>query len=601
MTLWLLALSVLSTARCSLDTLVLCAPHALRMAPRVLEREDTIFDDDYRVYSAKALEKKVPATWLVNGTLLCRLAKEHNDTLSELTRRRKKLAPDRLSWASCCSGSEGLYFVMEAIAHAWPWFKPEHLWSCENDKDKQEWIKGVTETERSPSDDDRTRACLFSDISTICGDRAYCVTHDQECRVLQPDVLCLGTSCKDLSKQSKSFYKPKERMTLHEASSTGHSADTFWAFIEFIDARKPLIVVYENVDSMDDEQSDQKSHVATNTELLMTELHNRGYEGQKFIPDALVFGLPSRRRRYYVVFYLTTPSTRVTFVQRPFMRLFKTLRQMVTCCMRTPCCLSELLSLSDKEDIEGLLHDREAVGTRAGAQYQVDWPDVHYKRYAAAGMRWGGYADLDRTDFGPFWKTMLPRERCALLYDVTIRPKRFVRDMSQTIDRIPVSVDGPKNDGPHSAPAQLPTQIVFIDPRACANWPEGVDKTPRLMTANESLMCMGWPVALRPELCSRTKENVKQSLAGNAMATPVLLSMVMSAIAALDWREDTVDVGVGADDEDAVGWGPSELGELEDNALSAFKCLGAPPQAPEVAYCPKSKRPKRRRIAIDGR
>ena len=104
-----------------------------------------------------------------------------------------------LTWASACSGSEGAFYVTEALSRAysfypdWQEMSLTHAFSCEIQKDKQKWIRAVLECgplkqdgtpspARSPdSDDDSGRSgCLFTDIQTLADGHAECVIHNKK-------------------------------------------------------------------------------------------------------------------------------------------------------------------------------------------------------------------------------------------------------------------------------------------------------------------------------------------------------------------------------------------------------------------------------------
>ena len=70
----------------------------------------------------------------------------------------------------------------------------------------------------------------------------------------------------------------------------------------------PPIIVYENVDSMDDNVSDTTERTS-NMDVLMAEMGARAYEAQAFLTDASSFGLPARRRRFYIVFIRSSANS----------------------------------------------------------------------------------------------------------------------------------------------------------------------------------------------------------------------------------------------------------------------------------------------------
>ena len=66
------------------------------------------------------------------------------------------------------------------------------------------------------------------------------------------DLLIVGTSCKDMSKANPSTRGKAGTPVLSQTTSKGGSAATFRAFLDYMDNHRPLMILFENVDSMDD-------------------------------------------------------------------------------------------------------------------------------------------------------------------------------------------------------------------------------------------------------------------------------------------------------------------------------------------------------------
>lgn len=112
-----------------------------------------------------------------------------------------------LTWASACSGSEGAFYVMEALSRAYSLstetcgfrLSVKHLFSCESNKDKQRWIQAVLDcgplmpalsplksaSEGSDGESELLQlgSCIFQDIETLGGCEAHCVVHGKLCPV----------------------------------------------------------------------------------------------------------------------------------------------------------------------------------------------------------------------------------------------------------------------------------------------------------------------------------------------------------------------------------------------------------------------------------
>ena len=125
-----------------------------------------------------------------------------------------------LTWGSCCSGSEGVHYVVEACAQAMEEtglpVTFQHAFSCESNKAKRSWIADVLcKGQVFNSDMHETFAthaevgCIFEDIKDMGSEMSKCSLHGKECPVPSVDCLFIGTSCKDLSRANSSVDKSK--------------------------------------------------------------------------------------------------------------------------------------------------------------------------------------------------------------------------------------------------------------------------------------------------------------------------------------------------------------------------------------------------------
>ena len=90
------------------------------------------------------------------------------------------------------------------------------------------------------------------------------------------DVLVLGTSCKDLSRANSSV--DRQKLVLAETQSKGGSAQTFRGFLAYCEGHRPTLIIYENVDSIDDKVSNTTE---TNLSILRKSMQDLGYQGAK--------------------------------------------------------------------------------------------------------------------------------------------------------------------------------------------------------------------------------------------------------------------------------------------------------------------------------
>jgi hypothetical protein len=187
-------------------------------------------------------------------------------------------------------------------------------------------------------------------------------------------LLIVGTSCKDLSRANSSAGAAGPAFS-HE-NTRGGSAQTFKGLLGYVRVHRPLLVVYENVDTLDDNAGEGTPN---NMDILCAEMSALGYDMQKLLTDAASFGLPQRRlglglagrvgtaasgrdgaagagsasaglprrclgrRRYYIVFLQVVSNPSIELAGRSVDRVFSTLTQLVAVCQRQPPCLSKVL------------------------------------------------------------------------------------------------------------------------------------------------------------------------------------------------------------------------------------------------------------------
>ena len=209
----------------------------------------------------QASSRCCPADAVKDGSLLEVLAAENFRGFQTLLGQDEALAfgpvaarkqPLRLTWASCCSGSEGAWYVMAAINKACREMglgvRFKHVFSCESNADKRDWIREVFshDADESDADDYYEGWCIFEDITTLCEGEAKCGFHDSLCRVKTVDLLVLGTSCKDLSKQLPDRGQangPGKGPVFSQPQSRGGSAQTFHGFTNYVKKFRPSMIV----------------------------------------------------------------------------------------------------------------------------------------------------------------------------------------------------------------------------------------------------------------------------------------------------------------------------------------------------------------------
>ena len=319
----------------------------------------------------------------------------------------------------------------------------------------------------------------FASTATFCnvGEReAWCITHNRQCLVQRVDLWIVGTVCKDMSKQNLNRQRHKGPVLKGLTSPSG-SAQTFRGFLAYVSSHTPSIIVFENVDAMDDKDVGG----VNNLDILLAEMSSRGYEGQRFLLDSSEFGLPARRRRVYCIFMRVVANPCLSFRHRTVDQTMCTLRLLVRSARRRAPCVSQVLLADDDSAVENELAKRLAVGARLGEE-KAQWADAHIREFQAQGLRWGSRILKDDSTW---LLTLLPRERDALRFGLSSDGSVLLRNISQGITRL-TSSSFSEDLQVHIAPAMLPSQLLWI---SRPNVPG------RLMIGREALLLQGFPIA----------------------------------------------------------------------------------------------------------
>ena len=103
---------------------------------------------------------------------------------------RLALAGNRpLRIGTACSGTDSPVAVFAALGKAMPSLKIEHVFSCEVDQKKREWI-----TQNFPK-----LPYLFGDVQDLAKGRAWNYATEMEVQVPPVDILVAGFVCKSVS------------------------------------------------------------------------------------------------------------------------------------------------------------------------------------------------------------------------------------------------------------------------------------------------------------------------------------------------------------------------------------------------------------------
>ena len=147
--------------------------------------------------------------------------------------------------------------------------------------------------------------------------------------------------------------------------------------------------------------------------------------------------------------------------------------------------------------------------------------------FAANGLRWGDRQPPKEMKESPWWQTLTAEQQDSLTHSLAEDKENILlRDVLWSIGKVRRSKKEPSG---HVSFTVMPKQIVMIFPS------EG---TPRLQLGREAMLLQGFPL---PQNLGKSlgefAESLWNDLAGNMVSLPVCLNMLMSIVAAVDWRK----------------------------------------------------------------
>ena len=533
---------------------------------RVLRRESTLIDVQVSDQVEINKNKRVSAQWFRDGTLLGQLAKEHVDCFHMLFGSRRAYVPNReITIASACTGSASevvcAHFFEKAVrdfsasGQGFQHFSIKPMFNCEVREDKRAWIHGVHKKYSN------NEPCVFSDIQDLKNAHADCSTHGHPCKVPACDIFVCCASCKDLSRLS-----PASGLVLKHAQSQGGSSQTFHGMLAHIDVARPAVVIFENVEAINDVDS---SAEVSNMDIILSEFASRNYECQQMCGDSSKYGVPQKRRRVYVIALLVVASPAIDFFNRSIGDTFETLRSLITVCQRLPPCAAEILySANDATVLNSLKLRQLGLQKSYNLCYSVD---KAIATSIASGVSWSAIQMPEFLKSSPWMPTLTPQQRHVAAFSLaTEAAPVLLRDVSSPSGKARLSTLC--GAGLHVSFTVTPKQVVLVFKE---------DDPPRLMLGEEALLLQGFPIATVSDLVAQTSTTNAASadLAGNMVSVPVLLALLMASVASVEWSGGAV--------ADQAPPSQSESEVVEQIALSAFHLLNRGQNGMEINKRPK--------------
>ena len=255
----------------------------------------------------------------------------------------------------------------------------------------------------------------------------------------------------------------------------------------------------------------------------------------------------------WMVRTMTNPA--LVFDDRPLHRVFSTFRKLATACLSEPPCGTKVLYPPDHPAIPSELVARQHKLEKqmekqkekekkqgASAPSGESWVEAHMQFAGLHKIRYGSGAGSGLLE-NPWFKTLSPREQDMLPVLQAQNATTIFRDLSQSIGR--ANSNSLQVSGKHLFPTMLPKQQLWIE--------QG--RHSRFLLGQEALLLQGFPAeqflewlqakqekqGLRPGSGKNDawwpSESLMQDLAGNAMALPVVLTLLQCAFCAVSWRE----------------------------------------------------------------
>ena len=575
---------------------------------RSLTRQSTVDITEAEILIARSRMEPIAASLFHDNTLLPTLAAQHSANFKTLLPEEDhgRSSVGELTWGSLCSGSEGAHFVMEAINEHFGKepainehlfgrnFNALHLrqvFACEIMLSKRKWIDALVNGPRR--DRGEPLMCIFCDIRFMGRTLSECHVHGRLCIVPGCDILVCSTSCKDLSKLSSCR---SSEPVLGRAESPGGSAETFRGLLSYLDAHTDVgFLVYENSDNMDDAQTEKSLPVPdaasgqvalSNSEIFTTEITSRGMEGQSFVLNSALFGVPASRKRFWSLFVNCVGSRTCDFTRRSVTDVFRTLRLLVQVCQRLPPSAVSLL-LKDSDPAVCTELERRTIGMTKRDPTPFSWMNEHQKFMDLLLLPAHAPPPCDATSQSPWFKTLTRKQQSTLvIHQATMvcscLPKKtvgglinptqeqrnahkkmtildslrkgvggalgsaasgqtvkasdlkFMIDVMPSPGRVSASTKDVRNEDVILAPCIVPNNLLWIH-RDDGN-------SQRLLTGQEAMLFQGWPIGhVNCDGSEGVTSTFLQDLAGNAASPPVLLAVLLALFYSVSWKSPTSD------------------------------------------------------------
>ena len=509
---------------------------------------------------------EVPASAFFDGSVLADMVQHNAHRMRSVV--KGALAPDTvITVGTICSGSEVvvmcLLLIMLHYQEMGVNLKFVYSFGCELKTGVQNWIMQlIAELQRNHSLFVADPGCLFARAEDMGNPTALCVKHGRLCAVPHVDMIIAGTSCKDFSRAGGQGNSVSSVLT--QPTTPGGSAQQFYGLMGYLQIHAISILLLENVDTLEDtgkEATDATRTLVTPLRQMLQKISAYGLQCHSFLTDAVIFGMPTHRRRYYLVGLRAAASPLYTVGAGGLSEVFAKMSRLVAMCERTAPCVSAVLLPAGHPAVEEELNRRTEQGRRGG-DYNVG---TSISQFSGLGLTWGSAAVPEHILQSPWYDTLTGSQKTALTYSFAERPDAVtMRDISQSLCRLRHSSMA---DHREIAFCQLPVQIVWLNRHG----------EPSMLLGREAMTIQGFPLALVPMTVNATSEHQMMSLAGNMMASAIPLALVQALLAAVPWTSTSgaASVHTNSDDIDAA---MRLFTNVSDNHLDSDDDMPNPPK-----------------------
>ena len=428
--------------------------------------------------------------------------------------------PTSMLLGCACSGTGSWAVVTDAVVNAMSEISMtplhcSHLWACESNPRKQEWLKSKSLTSHS---------CIFADLSTMHKQSAYCVVHDKECEVKHVFGVAIGTSCTSASRYNVKSGSVKGLLDDDEVENA--TFDSWRAACRFLKVHRPSCGLLENVPELDSKDDDNDS----NLDVGLSMIREAGFWAHHIVLHTDKYLLPQCRRRIYI-FAINMTDAGMGPIPHNF---GKTLEQTLRAMEHAAVPYSELLLPADSAEMTkelGRLQDMK--DERANAKVKDEkWMIEHADYFKQKGLRWG-HAKPSAKLAGSLWfKRLSDREKDCLVVAEKLGAEYV--DFSQGVSRMRTSV----NRDTELMFTMCPGQKVFL-----------FGSHLRMMLGRESLTLQGFPWQVE-ECINNTPETLMTDLSGNAFSLPVIVALLITLLFETPFSTEAAVISDNDDDDD---------------------------------------------------